>query len=183
MSSSLQAHGLEATRLLPPWDFPGKNPVVGNHFILQGIFLTHGSNQGLLHCRQIFYHLSHQGRCLEEINLNIHWKDWYLSWAPKISPPDAKGWLFGKDSDDRKDWGQEEKGAKRIRYLDCIPDLMDLRLSKLQEIVEDKGAWLAAVHGIAKSGTWLSKWTTIIIVPFGKKLFSRIYWINRMSVL
>ena len=61
MSDSLQPHGLQPTRLLCPWDFPGKNTGVGCHFLLQGIFLTQGSNSGLLHCRQILYHLSHQG--------------------------------------------------------------------------------------------------------------------------
>ena len=44
-----------------PWDSPGKNTGVGCHFILQGIFLTQESNPGLLHCKQILYHLSHQG--------------------------------------------------------------------------------------------------------------------------
>ena len=44
-----------------PWDFPGKNTGVGCHYILQGIFLVQGSNPGLPHCRQILYHLSHQG--------------------------------------------------------------------------------------------------------------------------
>ena len=44
MSNSLQPHGLEAARLLCPWDFPGQNTVVGCHFLLQGIFLTQGSN-------------------------------------------------------------------------------------------------------------------------------------------
>ena len=43
------------------WDFPGKNTGVRCHFLLQGIFLTQGSNPGLLHCRQILYQLSHQG--------------------------------------------------------------------------------------------------------------------------
>ena len=48
------------TRLLCPWNFPGKNPGVGCHFFLQGIFLTQVSNLGLPHCRQILYYLSHQ---------------------------------------------------------------------------------------------------------------------------
>ena len=47
--------------LLCPWDFLGKNTGVGCHFLLQGIFLTQGSNPGLPHCRQMLYPLSHQG--------------------------------------------------------------------------------------------------------------------------
>ena len=63
VSDSLQPHGAtgELTRLLCPWDSPGKNSAVGNHSQLQGIFLTQGSNPGLLHCRHILYHLSYQG--------------------------------------------------------------------------------------------------------------------------
>ena len=48
-------------RLLCPWNSPGKNHGVGSHSLLQGIFLTQGSNPRLLHCRQILYPLSHQG--------------------------------------------------------------------------------------------------------------------------
>ena len=51
----------EPTRLLCLWDFTGKNTGVGGHFLLQGIFVTQGSNLGLLHCRQTLYCLSHQG--------------------------------------------------------------------------------------------------------------------------
>ena len=51
----------QPTRLLCPWDSPGKNTGVGSYPLLQGIFLTQGSNLGLLHCRQILYYLSHQG--------------------------------------------------------------------------------------------------------------------------
>ena len=51
MSDSLQPHGLQPARLLCPWNFPGKNTGVGSHSLLQGIFLTQGSNQGLPHCR------------------------------------------------------------------------------------------------------------------------------------
>ena len=49
------------TRLLCPWNYPGKNPGVGNHYLLQGIFLTQGSKLGLPLCRQILYNLSYQG--------------------------------------------------------------------------------------------------------------------------
>ena len=66
--SLLWPHGLKPTRLLSPRDFPDQNTAVGCHFLLQGIFPTQGSNPGLLHCRQILYHLSHQG----SPNLKIH---------------------------------------------------------------------------------------------------------------
>ena len=59
---ALQPHGLHPTRLLCPWDFPGKDTGVGCHFLLQRILPTQGSNLDLLHCRQILYRLSHQGR-------------------------------------------------------------------------------------------------------------------------
>ena len=62
MPDSLRSHGLQPIRLLCPWGFPGKkNTGVGCHFLLQGIFLTQGSNLGLLHCkRQILHQLSYQ---------------------------------------------------------------------------------------------------------------------------
>ena len=60
MSNFLWPQRLQPTRFLCPWNTPGKNTGVGCHFLLQGIFLTQGSNLGLLHCRQILYHLSHQ---------------------------------------------------------------------------------------------------------------------------
>ena len=61
MSDSLRPHGLQPTWLLCPWNFPGKSTGVGCHFLLQGISPTQGSNLGLPHCRQMLYHLSHQG--------------------------------------------------------------------------------------------------------------------------
>ena len=61
ISPGLGPHGLQPTRLLYPWNSPGKNTGVGSHSLLHGIFLTQGSNLGLLHCRQILYHLSLQG--------------------------------------------------------------------------------------------------------------------------
>ena len=61
MPNSLWPYGLQPTRLLCPWGFPGKNTGVGCHFLLQGIFLTQGSNLGLLNCRQILFWLSYVG--------------------------------------------------------------------------------------------------------------------------
>ena len=57
--------------------------------------------------------------------------------------------------------GRRRRGWQRIRWFDSITDSMDMDLSKLQKIVKDRRAWRAAVHGVAKSWTWLSKWTTI----------------------
>ena len=59
VSDSLGPHRLSPTRLLCPWDFPGKSTQVGCHFLHQGIFLTQGSIPGLLHPRQRLYSLSH----------------------------------------------------------------------------------------------------------------------------
>ena len=85
MSFSLQPHGLYPTRLLCPWDFPGKNTGVGSHFLLQGIFPTEGLNLGLQPCRQILYQLSHQERRNSVL------------WAPMVGKPQIPptSWVEG----------------------------------------------------------------------------------------
>ena len=94
---------------------------------------------------------------LKEITLNVHWKDWYWSWSFSTLAPEVKSWLIGKDRETEKDWRQEEK--ERMRWLDGITSLMDMSLSKLRDIVKDREAWHATVHGVTKNLTWLSDWT------------------------
>ena len=104
--------------------------------------------------------------------------------TPILCPPDVKSWLIGKDPDAGRDWGQEEKGWQRTRWLDGITDSMDMRLSELRELVMDRKAWRAEIHGVAKNQTRLSDWTELnwtVMSKFESTISNFIYWLKHKT--